>query len=89
MTLIYSSVMAALAHASWNSAMHAAGSILCDNGALDDYEDCDDNNLLNNDGCDDSCKVEEGYGCQRLDNTSLNPDLCTLLCGNGALEQSE
>ena len=64
-------------------------SLLCGNGALDDSEDCDDNNLLNNDGCDASCKVEEGYDCQRLDNTSINPDICTLLCGNGALEPSE
>ena len=33
--------------------------------------------------------MEVGYECSRVDNTAANPDVCTLLCGNGALNSGE
>ena len=61
----------------------------CGNGVRDSGETCDDNNKIDGDGCSSSCAVETGYGCKRSDLTSSNPDVCALLCGDGALDQSE
>ncbi len=38
-------------------------SLQCGNGALDMGEVCDDGNAAAGDGCDASCSVEAGYGC--------------------------
>jgi len=36
---------------------------ICGDGYDYWYYDCDDGNLINGDGCDDSCKIELGYAC--------------------------
>ena len=35
----------------------------CGNGTLDSYEDCDDGNLENGDGCSSECQIEFGFEC--------------------------
>ena len=64
-------------------------SLLCGNGILDSGETCDDNNASSGDGCSSTCAVEVGYGCSRVDSTASNPDVCNLLCGNGAIDSGE
>ena len=40
-------------------------SSICGDGILiKNLEDCDDGNLINGDGCDITCKIEEGYVCK-------------------------
>ena len=63
--------------------------IVCGDGIRDDGEECDDANSRNGDGCSNLCTVEIGYSCGRIDNTASNPEVCTLLCGNGALDPNE
>jgi len=41
---------------------------------------CDDGNRTPGDGCDDNCRVEEGFLCWHGDFDS--PDLCTEECGD-------
>ena len=64
---------------------------MCGDGVRDHEEECDDANTLSGDGCSNSCIVESGYSCIRVDNTAAHPDVCTLQasCGNGILEQEE
>jgi len=39
---------------------------VCGDGVLLlDYEQCDDKNIVNNDGCDQNCKVEDGFTCMQ------------------------
>ena len=40
-----------------------ACSSACGDGNLDPGEDCDDGNLLDNDGCSSKCKIEGGFAC--------------------------
>jgi cysteine-rich repeat protein len=47
---------------------------------------CDDGNSLNGDGCNESCKVEQGFKCQGA--TSAMRDTCTEYCGDGLDFQS-
>ena len=66
-------------------------SLRCGNGALDPQgthtEMCDDGNTADGDGCSSDClRVDDPYTCSRADNTASNPDICTLRCGNGALD---
>jgi len=35
----------------------------CGNGILDDFEECDDNNRTNGDGCSIQCIIQNGYEC--------------------------
>ena len=41
---------------------------------------CDDGNLRQGDGCDDNCRVEEGFLCDG--GTTLAPDVCHEECGD-------
>jgi len=47
---------------------------LCGNGALDAGEQCDDGNLLNGDGCSDSCQIDEGWQCDDPAPAGVVPD---------------
>ena len=40
-------------------------------------ETCDDQNILNNDGCSSSCVIENGYTCHGT------PSVCRGVCGDG------
>ena len=50
--------------------------VACGNGVRDskENEECDDSNLVNSDGCDSSCKIEEGYAC--LGGSDSTVDVC-------------
>lgn len=55
----------------------------CSNAVLEDYEQCDDGNLVNGDGCSASCLLE----VQPPVEPPVEPPL--LICGNGVLEPPE
>jgi cysteine-rich repeat protein len=55
----------------------------CGNGVLENGEQCDDQNLLDGDGCSATCTVEDGYTC------TGEPSFCEPICGNGAIHGSE
>ncbi len=73
---------------------------LCGNGILDEGEECDDNNLLNNDGCSSNCRLEYcGDGVKQSneeceDGNNVDGDGCSAeceieevpYCGNGILD---
>jgi fibro-slime domain-containing protein len=52
---------------------------LCGNAKLDENEGCDDANWISGDGCDGTCKVENGYVCT----TAGQACTSTLYCGDG------
>lgn len=54
----------------------------CGNGALGGEEACDDGNTLRGDGCDETCRQEEGWSC------SVGAG-CVEVCGDGSLVGSE
>ena len=47
-------------------------------------EECDDNNLVDLDGCDKNCKNEKGWNCTLTDNST-----CSEICGDGFLLGNE
>lgn len=59
------------------------GDGICGNGIIEAGEECDDENLMDGDGCSPECKVEPGWSC------SGEPSVCVNLCGNGALDPGE
>jgi cysteine-rich repeat protein len=61
--------------------------LLCSNGKRNSGEEWDDGNLLNNDGCDNSCKVEFGYQC--MGGTLTTPDVWALEWGDGRRTENE
>ena len=54
---------------------------ICGDGKDFGYYECDDGNLVNGDGCDDTCTIEPGFEC--YDGTSINKDTCYEICGDG------
>ncbi len=54
----------------------------CGNRVVDGSEDCDDGARADGDGCDGSCKLEEGWTCTGA------PSSC-VKCGNDKLEEGE
>ena len=58
----------------------------CDNGSKDNYEECDDGNHLDGDGCSRFCLVEHGYKCPEVS----GPCRCFKIdCGNGKIDRGE
>ncbi len=54
---------------------------ICGDGKLISSQlECDDNNLLNNDGCDQNCEIELGWIC-----IGKTPSTCYEKCGDGLL----
>ena len=41
----------------------------CGNGIVDGMEHCDDNNTVDNDGCNSTCHVEDHFVCTNMTNT--------------------
>ncbi len=39
------------------------------------FEECDDGNLINGDGCSSDCKIETGFSCTEFDTSTLPPTL--------------
>ncbi len=56
---------------------------MCGDGIVGDSEECDDNNLDTEDGCDDQCKIETGYECVG------EPSACSPICGDSLLTAPE
>lgn len=50
---------------------------ICANGTKASYEACDDGNLVNGDGCSNTCTVEPSFTCSNTSPSSCN------VCGNG------
>lgn len=44
---------------------------ICGNGVKVSYEACDDGNLINGDGCNNTCRVEAGFSCN-----NSSPSVC-------------
>lgn len=44
---------------------------------------CDDQNVVDGDGCNQNCAVEAGYTCTGGDNTQK--DVCKEICGDGKI----
>ncbi|MFZ9889681.1 MAG: DUF4215 domain-containing protein, partial [Myxococcota bacterium] len=70
----------------------------CGNGALEAGEGCDDGNVTNGDGCNATCKLEDGAVCANgsscasgICDATESPDRCepANTCGNGVLETGE
>ena len=56
----------------------------CGNGAFEGAEACDDGNTTAGDGCDPTCRVENGSTCTGF------PSVCALIeCGNSIIQSSE
>merc|ERR1711871_633452 len=56
----------------------------CGDGFMSGWEDCDDGNLANGDGCSNICTIEDSYTCD----TATQPNFCGT-CGNGIKEGLE
>lgn len=69
--------------------------MICGNGKLDYVEtystifadQCDDGNVLNNDGCSSSCTKETGWTCTRA--SASTADVCVPNCGDGLIRGNE
>jgi cysteine-rich repeat protein len=55
----------------------------CGNNLIDGTELCDDGNKEIDDGCNDKCEIEQGWGCTGV------PSICTINCGNNSLDAFE
>jgi len=60
---------------------------VCGDGFKGDYEECDDGNLVDGDGCDSTCKVEDDYIC--FGGSFGGPDTCRPLCNDKIVETIE
>ena len=56
---------------------------VCGNGAVEAAEECDDDGIIDGDGCSRSCVVESGYDCVG------SPSSCSTVCGDGLLVGAE
>ncbi|PKN22879.1 MAG: hypothetical protein CVU65_14635 [Deltaproteobacteria bacterium HGW-Deltaproteobacteria-22] len=57
---------------------------VCGNGVLETGEQCDDDGNDDDDGCNATCVIEEGWEC-----TDTSPSVCTSLCGGGEVTGGE
>jgi MYXO-CTERM domain-containing protein len=61
--------------------------VVCGDGVwVEGYEECDDGNNDDFDGCDGDCVVEEGWDCVNEDD---DESVCALLCGDGRIVPPE
>ncbi|CAK76180.1 unnamed protein product (macronuclear) [Paramecium tetraurelia] len=49
---------------------------ICGNGIKSEKEECDDKNLISQDGCSDECKIEINWTCSQID---LETSICLLM----------
>lgn len=59
------------------------GTDLCGDGKINEKEQCDDGNIISNDGCNMICEIEESYMCNG------EPSLCYWHKGDGKCEDFE
>lgn len=60
----------------------------CGNGVIEDSEACDDNNLVNGDGCSSTCQVESSWQCGGSPSRCLLFNIATPIRGNLYEKQS-
>eukprot|EP01029_Cantina_marsupialis_P027804 TRINITY_DN774021_c0_g1_i1.p1 TRINITY_DN774021_c0_g1~~TRINITY_DN774021_c0_g1_i1.p1 ORF type:complete len:1162 (+),score=431.12 TRINITY_DN774021_c0_g1_i1:118-3603(+) len=61
---------------------------ICGDGFLvKNVEECDDNNNINEDGCNNKCMVEDGFVC--IHDDMLGYDRCWFKCGDGMRQANE
>lgn len=58
---------------------------ICNNGILEKGEECDDGNLLPDDGCNAACEIENNFACP----TPGADCVQIVVCGNGRIEGEE
>jgi len=58
---------------------------VCGDSVVDPSEGCDDGNAMSGDGCDGTCKVENGYSCSKPGEKCTS----TLVCGDGEAGPNE
>ena len=68
---------------SWSTDLYTLAE--CSDGSRQGDEECDDDNMIDGDGCSSSCVVEAGFACQK---TSAG-DVCSNGCRNGTKESGE
>ena len=51
----------------------------CGDGVIDDGEDCDDENTVAGDGCEDDCSVTPGWECSGAPSTCVAPNLVAVI----------
>jgi len=66
----------------WDSAANTPSS-LCGNALTEPPEECDDQNLIDDDGCSPFCTLNAGFTC------SGSPSTCQSICGDGIHASSE
>lgn len=62
---------------------------VCGNGIVDATtinEKCDDSNLVNGDGCSDTCKIEKGWNCEREPSSCTTNDKKITICHASGLD---
>ena len=57
---------------------------ICGNGIIEGAEQCDDDNLIDEDGCSSICQTETGWSCD-----GANPTTCTEICGDTIIVGTE
>lgn len=57
---------------------------VCGDGLVEGGEDCDDGELVNNDGCSATCEIETGWDCDEA-----SPSLCAPVCGDTLVRGNE
>jgi cysteine-rich repeat protein/VCBS repeat-containing protein len=82
-----------------NFGVRLSSTLSCGDGVLDRYEECDDNNIINGDGCDDHCRFECGNnqidGAEECDDGNRDvgdgcDDSCFIeVCGNSIVQDGE
>ncbi|XP_018608776.1 pappalysin-2 [Scleropages formosus] len=63
--------------------LYSLGSSFCGDGQLQGEEQCDDENLLDGDGCSKKCLMEPGFNCDG------EPSQCYVFDGDGVCEEFE
>jgi cysteine-rich repeat protein len=64
--------------------VHPPDAVTCGNGRPDPFEECDDANQVNGDGCNQLCQIEPGWSCDTFGQPCLPP-----VCGDGKLTANE
>jgi cysteine-rich repeat protein len=73
-------------HAVWSAAsIPFVAQLPCGNGVVDPFEECDDGNTLDEDGCSSRCKIDPGYYCFKREDLPFLPRSYCLLMGGATL----
>ena len=79
----FSASSSVLSEEEMSSSTASSASTVCGNGLTEQGEECDDQNLIDGDGCSSLCALDPGYACIG------QPLLCLPVCGDGIRLASE